>query len=362
LEESEWVVSLKSLRGAIWDAVLGPYLEQCWLQHGSVIFDEQILDQVFQKTVAEIEAPGVETEIILCPVPRLKLVGGPVGFAPGLRIRPLEAEDVEIWLNPSWHWYGQPLGVGDYLHTQCAIEAIYHRPPQYYAVDTLLNRIQLDKEEADKISKVLGALRLLTDAPLNVAFTQKTQRGLLRHRREISYPQTPRPSQFQRWVEVNQEAGVKLLNLWNRLQQGDVAEDVELPFRRWYGATDRLDDADRLIDYWVGLEALFSPDSTQEVKFRSSLRIAAYLGETPDEWETIYSEMRHSYDWRSTVVHGGSHREHKKLDKRGDLRTMTAKTRAYLRQAILKLLTSDEPLSIKPGESEIKLLRRLGEK
>jgi hypothetical protein len=362
LEESEWVVSLKSLRGAIWGAVLGPYLERCWLQHGGVIFDEQIFDQVFEKTVADIEAPGVETEITLCPIPRLKLVGAAVDLAPGLRIRPLKAEDVDVWLNPSWHWYGQPLAVGDYLHTQCAIEAVHHRPPNHYAVENLFNNMQLGKEEAGEISKALGVLRLLTDASLNVAFTQKIQHGLLRHRQEISYPQTPRPSQFERWVVLDQEAGHTLLNLWNRLQAGDVAEEVELPFRRWYGATDRLDDADRLIDYWVGLEALFSPDSTQEVKFRASLRIAAYLGETPDQWESIYGEMRHSYDWRSTVVHGGSHKEQKKLDKRGDLRTVTAKTRAYLRRAILKLLESDESLSIKPGESEIKLLRRLGEK
>lgn len=362
LEESEWVISGKTLRGAIWDAVLAPYLERCWLQHGKVIFDEQVFDQVFEQTAADVQAPGVETEIILCPIPKLKLIGPPFEFEPGLRIRPIEAEDVEVWLNPRWHWYRQPLDVGDYLHAQCAIEAVHHRQPNHYAAENILNRVNLDKEETDRISKALGTLRLMTDASLSRAFTQKTYRGLLRRRQDISYPQTPRHSPFLRWINLDEEAKVTLLKLWNGLERGDVAGEVELPFRRWQGATDRLEDADRLIDYWVGLEALFAPEASQEVKLRASLRIAAYLGETPEAWERIYKEMQHSYDWRSTVVHGGSPKKQKKLDKRSDLTKTTALTRGYLRQAILKLLESNGPLSIKPAESEISLLRRLGER
>lgn len=112
---------------------------------------------------------------------------------------------------------------------------------------------------------------------------------------------------------------------------------------------------------WIGFESLFSPDSTQEVKFRASLRIAAYLGETSEERENVYQEMRHSYDWRSAVVHGTNPDAQKKLDRRGTLQVMSGKTRAHLRRALLKLLKSDEPLKIVPKESELLLLRRLAD-
>lgn len=362
LEESEWMISERSLRAALWDAVLEPYLERCWLRHASVTFDEQIFDQVFEETVADVEATGVETEINLCPVAKLKMIGDPLELAPGVKLRPLTAEDVEPWLNSSWHFFGQRPELDDFLWAQCAIEVTYHREPGHYSIENVVNLMMSKNPEADVIANALGALRLVTNASLSIAFIQKTQRSLLRRRLEISYPQTPRPSKFLQRTVMDQAAGAELIDLWGRLRAGVVAEEVDLPFRRWNGAADRLDDADRLIDYWVGLEALFSPDATQEVKFRVALRIAAYFGETPDECEAIYQEMRHSYDWRSTVVHGGNLKEQKKLDKRGTLQVTTAKTRAYLRQAILKLLKSDQQLSIKPAESEIRLLRRLCEK
>jgi hypothetical protein len=151
----------------------------------------------------------------------------------------------------------------------------------------------------------------------------------------------------------------EIVAVWNRLQETNVAKELDLSFTRWFGAGDRLHDADRLIDYWIGFESLFSPDSTQEVKFRASLRIAAYLGETFDERKTIYEDMRLSYDWRSAVVHGNKPETQKKLNNRGTLQITSGRTRAYLRKALLKLLKSEESLRIDPKESELLLLQRL---
>jgi hypothetical protein len=361
VEESEWLISEKHLRGDIWNAVLGPYLEKCWLKHRSFSFDQQIFDEVFEETVADIEAPGVETEVHLSPIMGVRMAGGPVELAPGLRLRPIKAKDVETWLSRSWLLAGEPLKTTDVYRLQCAVEATYHRTREYFSVGNLLDKMKSSEEETETIHKVLGALRLLTNRRMHIAFTQKSGRGLLERTLEIILPPTPQPTILpSQFVTVDQAAEERLIKTWKMLGDSSVAADIDLPFRRWYGAADRLNDADRLIDYWVGLESLFSPDSTQEVRFRVSLRIAAFLGESPDEWEAIYNEMRHSYDWRSKVVHGGSPREHKKLEKQGTLSASARKTREYLRASLLKLLDSDQPLSIKPGESEIKLLRRLG--
>lgn len=363
LEESEWLISEKRLRSDIWNAVLGPYLEKCLPRHSRAIFDGQVFDEVFEETIADVRAPGVETEVHLSPIANLRLTEPSIELEPGLKLRQLSAEDVEMWMNHSWLLPGQHLNLTDFIRVQCAVEATYHRSHDHFAVEGLLEKMRTSEEETERTRKVLGALRLLTNQRMHIAFTQKSRRGLLKRGLDIVLPQTPRPSTLAAtFITLDSATSERLIKLWEGIQTSSVSGDVALPFSRWYGAADRLSDEDKLIDYWVGLESLFSPDSTQEVRFRVSLRIAAYLGETPDEWETIYDEMRHSYDWRSKVVHGGGLGDRRKLEKQGSLSAATAKTREYLRAAILKLLESDQSLSIKPGESEIKMLRRLGEK
>ena len=86
----------------------------------------------------------------------------------------------------------------------------------------------------------------------------------------------------------------------------DVAQHKRLPLalRRFNMAYERTRPDDKLIDYWVALEALFLPDISQELSFRASLRIAYYVAGTPDEREEVFRKMRLSYDTRSGVVHG----------------------------------------------------------
>ena len=66
--------------------------------------------------------------------------------------------------------------------------------------------------------------------------------------------------------------------------------------RRWSSAIERWRGEDRLIDYWVALEALFCPTDNQEIKYRASLRIATLLGDTPTRRQELYDAVRHSYD------------------------------------------------------------------
>lgn len=359
VEESGWKISLLHLANVIWQVIIEPYLEKCWLKHSQLLFDAEIFDDVFEETSADLKAPCVVSETYLTPIANIKLIGDGVDLAPDVRIRPITPNEVEVWLN-HWHYsLNERPTLSDYLRAQCAIELTYCRPAGYFAVDNLTNRIDTFNEHVELATRVLGAVRLVTDHATHLLFTQQTRRGFLERHREVSFPQTPKRSLIGNGnLAINERVASELVTAWNRLHASDVALDVDLPFTRWFGAADRLYDSDKLIDYWIGFESLFSPDSTQEVKFRVSLRIAAYLGKTADEKETIYHDMRLSYDWRSAVVHGNPV-EQKRLDKRATLQVTTGKTRAYLRRALLKLLESDQPLKILPKESELNLLRRL---
>lgn len=362
LEESEWVISIRQLAFVLWKVIMEPYLEKCWAKHNQILFDDQIFDDAFEATLEDIQAPCVETEIHLTPISNINLTVGSVDLAPTIKLRPIAPDEVEVWLNHLHYFLNERPSLGDYLRSQCAIEVTYCRQAGYYALDNLIRRMDLFNEHVETTTRVLGAVRLVTDHTAHVLFTQQTRYGFLERRREISFPQTPKPLAIgANHFVIDDHLASELVSIWKRLETSDLAADVNLPFRRWFGAADRLNDADRLIDYWIAFESLFSPDSTQEVKFRVSLRIAAYLGETSDEREAIYEDMRHSYDWRSAVVHGTKPKTQKKLNKRGTLQIVTANTRTYLRRALLMLLKSDQPLKIGPKESELILLRRLGE-
>ncbi len=64
-----------------------------------------------------------------------------------------------------------------------------------------------------------------------------------------------------------------------------------------------------IVDLLIAAETLFFSDITRadrgEFRFRLSSRVALLLGETPDERRRLAKFMRHAYDARSGVVHGG---------------------------------------------------------
>jgi hypothetical protein len=69
-------------------------------------------------------------------------------------------------------------------------------------------------------------------------------------------------------------------------------------------SSDTFDD--RIIDYWISLEALFGQDSGGEVTYRISLRIARLFETDPEKRLELRKSVKKSYDLRSKIVHGSS--------------------------------------------------------
>jgi hypothetical protein len=353
------------LKNDVWNALLSPYLEKCLSRNGQVIFDQDIFDQVFIDTIADVESPHASIETHLIPLGNLFISQEePIDLEPGFRLRQLTSEEIEKWLNPTW-MLSTKLRVDEFFGLQSAIEITYTHSREDFSIERSVERIKASLEssekELNKVEKLLGLLRLMTNQSVYIALTQKSTRGFLSRNLSIELPQTPRPhkSHLTRAV-IDPNSSERIIELWNALQGGVSAKNFDLAFRRWSGATDRLDEVDRLIDYWIGLEALFMPDMEGELSFRVSLRVAAFLGSTPDQWEKIYKEIRHSYKWRSSVVHGSSVNKKRDLDKEGTLREITIKTKEYLRSALLRLIDPRQGAKQQPGESELEFLRRLG--
>ena len=64
---------------------------------------------------------------------------------------------------------------------------------------------------------------------------------------------------------------------------------------------------DRLIDYMIGLEALYLSDGNQELSFRLSLRMSFLLRTDPKERKETYKFAKKMYQTRSNIVHGNKY-------------------------------------------------------
>jgi hypothetical protein len=58
--------------------------------------------------------------------------------------------------------------------------------------------------------------------------------------------------------------------------------------------------------FWIGIEALFGPDSSgSEITYKLSQRIAFLTASNPTESKEIFKVAKRCYGMRSTIVHGG---------------------------------------------------------
>jgi len=97
---------------------------------------------------------------------------------------------------------------------------------------------------------------------------------------------------------------------------------------RFEGSYLRITVEDMLVDYWIGLEALFlPPDYTREMAEAVALAVSNYLGRTVRSRNSIYHEVINSHKLRGKVVHG------KQVDAENFIE-MTTKTGNLLRRSL----------------------------
>jgi hypothetical protein len=114
------------------------------------------------------------------------------------------------------------------------------------------------------------------------------------------------------------------------MHEETTARGYRLATRRLDLSYDRLEDEDRLLAFWIGLEALFAPDGQRgEVTYKLSRRIAWFLSAAPARRREIAGPVRDSYKARSAIVHG---------DAIADLKTIGEVTEELLRAALRRWL------------------------
>jgi hypothetical protein len=105
-------------------------------------------------------------------------------------------------------------------------------------------------------------------------------------------------------------AGVEVaqyLEWWEmyRRARGNPRRGIDLALRRFNVGYERARPEDRLIDYFIGFEAiLLKEEERQELDYRLAVRGGVLLGKNGAERNQIFNELRAGYRARSKIVHG----------------------------------------------------------
>lgn len=107
---------------------------------------------------------------------------------------------------------------------------------------------------------------------------------------------------------LDADGAEEFAEFWPRYEKAKTNRAIALAARRFGYAFDRTRLDDRLVDIVIGAEALLLSDQSErtELRFRFALRAAFYIAASGMTKEQIYKEMRHIYDVRSAIVHGGT--------------------------------------------------------
>jgi Apea-like HEPN len=143
-----------------------------------------------------------------------------------------------------------------------------------------------------------------------------------------------------------------------RYEQRSSGSVFEFALRRFDPVHERLDASDRLVDFWIALEALFGQtqkgQDLGDVTYRLETRIPRFLHEARPDRVALQTKLRKLYLTRNDVVHGSPRVSANKIVKAAQ------QTEDIARQALKGWLMRGAPPTIeeldfgpaKPGSTE----------
>jgi hypothetical protein len=130
--------------------------------------------------------------------------------------------------------------------------------------------------------------------------------------------------------------------VWRKLVRIHALPEValETAFTRFNDSYSRIKAEDKILDLWIAFESMFFPPQVDSGQMQAAiaLAVAHYLGDTEAARSMIYADLRHSYAWRSYVIHG---KRKNPPEQRGvpkiqqkSLDAVASETQSYLRRAL----------------------------
>lgn len=190
--------------------------------------------------------------------------------------------------------------------------------------------------------RLLLALRLLKPYPIGIASYRwdTPEQPFTLYKGKINSIML-RPSEYRgEPYQLTEGDTDELLKLWRSIKQALSEPELAIALSRFEDSYTRTKLEDKLIDYWIALEALFFALIDKEYVGNMGETVAStisyFLGKTADERRSIYTAIISSHKARGHFVHG----QRGKLVENLDL--VVKKTEKYLRMALCKRIMEFE--------------------
>jgi hypothetical protein len=315
----------------VWEFYLFPLLERC----SEAKFDDVYIPLERYLSAGQVSWMATWQEV--APLPGFAAQSWPVELPNGVTIRELKAAERQRLGDIAW-MLGPMKALEWGLHAANFAMSWWQPAPN-----------TLPRTADDDFDRVVTALRLLKAGavwynvrghwPGHLAFGSNPALG------NASWE--PKPGVDGARYELLEEDVQPLSDLVGSLVNGAQHKRLPVALDRFKLAYERKRPEDKLIDCWVGLEALFSPPDSREVTYRIALRAAYFIASLPEEREQIFTALRDHYGTRSDVVHG-------RKPKR-DVKVAAEAVEDYLRQALRK--TVSDPARFRPDQLDLVVAR-----
>lgn len=183
-----------------------------------------------------------------------------------------------------------------------------------YSVEKIVGEIEVkDREKAlrqlekspEAFDLVIKALRLLKSSGIYRDKTISTESltfsplgGIISHHSTLADNIT-----FGEICHISEGEVKELQSIFRKLQKTDHPQ-FRIALNRLSYGLEKARDEDRLIDYMIGLEALYLPGASGELTKQLSLRVAFMLENSGVNRKECFIFMNEMYSLRSKIVHG----------------------------------------------------------
>jgi len=144
---------------------------------------------------------------------------------------------------------------------------------------------------------------------------------------------------------LNASEALDFKRFWHRFRRTRPTKALRIAVTRFDLAYRNEDPEERIIDYMIALEALYTGD-IQELAYKLALRAAFFLGKTKEDRNNIFDILKKAYTVRSQIVHGQEPKDEFILQtgRTLDIYGLAKEAEEILRQSIKKLIDLPELL------------------
>lgn len=254
------------------------------------VFKPSIFRQAMAIAKARV-ARELPRGVVVCPLINVKLQVREIDLGDGIKIRKVREEELEGWLNND----GVRHDWSDLHDIQCVVEVPFEKPSTKTG--------SFPFEEKEKVLEVITPIQLVMGPKVRTIFLEERVQNEFDLRHWVV--EWISGTTYVGEMKIDAHSKKQIINMRKQTIAKKDVRPLHLALRRWDYSRDRGNQEDPILDFWIGLEALFNVQGGGgSIRHSTSMRAACFLGKNAKQRSYIFKMLQDSYDLRSAVAHG----------------------------------------------------------